>query len=176
MNFALTKTILLVEDDQNDVDFMQMAMAKAGLAPLLRVVTNGRQAIDYFKGLGEYADREKFPLPCLVLLDLKLPQVMGMDVLKWIREQPRFCTIVVLILSSSSQEADMVKCYQLGANAYLVKPSAPKKLFQLVETLKSFWFTLNQPTADAPAPPLTIPLESEVAEADLIARPAPAAR
>ena len=155
MDLTLTKVILLVEDDENDIEFMQMAMKKAGIGHLLRIASDGRQATDYLDGLGAFADRRKNPLPCLVLLDLKLPIMMGMDVLKWVRQQPRLTTMVVIILSSSSQEADMVKCYRLGANAYLVKPSEPKMLYDLVEMLKGFWFTLNQPTAEAADPSLT---------------------
>ena len=82
------KTILQVEDDPNDVFFLQHAMKKAGVANPVQVATDGQQAIDYLRGVGKFADRKKFPLPCLILLDLKLPHVMGLDVLKWIRQQP----------------------------------------------------------------------------------------
>ena len=79
-------TILQVEDDPNDVFFLQHAMKKMGVANPIQVASDGQQAIDYLQGAGKFADRERFPLPCLVLLDLKLPHVMGLDVLKWIRE------------------------------------------------------------------------------------------
>src|SRR5437868_2103044 len=80
----LMKTILQVEDDPNDVVFLKYALTKAGVANPLQVATDGQEAIDYLQGTGRFADREQFPLPCLILLDLKLPHVMGLDVLKWI--------------------------------------------------------------------------------------------
>src|SRR5688572_20815806 len=117
----MPRSILLVEDEENDVFFMQQAMKKAGVVNPVRVASDGQQAIDYFKGAGKFANREEFPLPCLVLLDLKLPYVMGLAVLKWIRQQPEI-TAIVLILSASKEEADITTAYHLGANGYLVKP------------------------------------------------------
>ena len=145
----MKKISLLAEDEQNDVLFMQAALKKAGMDRMLRLVTDGQQALDYMKGAGEFGDRRKFPLPCIVLLDLKLPRVMGMEVLRWIRQEPAFTTIIVIVLTSSSQEADMEKAYRLGANAYLVKPSNPKKLHELVSLIGRFWLNLNQPTSEA---------------------------
>ncbi len=144
----MTRTILLVEDEENDVFFMQQAMQKAGVANPIQVATDGQEAIDYFKGTGKFANREEFPLPCLVLLDLKLPHVMGLDVLKWIRKQP-LVTAVVVILSSSKEEADIATAYRLGANAYLVKPPDVSKLTDLVKSIKDFWLTQNT----SPPPP-----------------------
>jgi two-component system response regulator len=138
------KTILLVEDDDNDVFFFKMAMTKAGAGFPLQVATDGQQAIDYLRGAGKFANREAFPLPGLILLDLKLPLVMGLDVLKCIRQQRGLAPIVV-ILSSSEEESDVAAAYQLGANAYLVKPAEPSKLVDLVRSLSSFWLVQNTP-------------------------------
>jgi CheY-like chemotaxis protein len=138
----VTKTILLVEDEENDVFFMQQAMRKAGVANPIQVASNGQEAIDYFKGAGKFANREEFPLPCLVLLDLKLPNVMGLDVLKWIRQQPEV-TAIVVILSSSNEEADIATAYRLGANGYLVKPPDVSKLTEIAKSIKDFWLTQN---------------------------------
>ena len=102
----MARTVLLVEDEPNDVFFIQQAMKKAGVVNPIRVASDGQQAIDYFEGAGKFANREEFPLPCLVLLDLKLPYVMGLDVLKWIRQQPGL-PVVVVILSSSKEEEDI---------------------------------------------------------------------
>jgi len=99
-----------------------------------------------------FADRGIHPLPSLVFLDLKLPRVMGMDVLKWIRAQPAFATMVVIILTSSQLRSDITLAYQLGANSYLVKPSNPLDLSALVEAIKQYWLTFNQPTI----PPLSL--------------------
>jgi CheY-like chemotaxis protein len=152
----MPRTILLVEDEENDVFFMQEAMKKAGVLNPIRVASDGQQAIDYFKGAGKFANREEFPLPCLVLLDLKLPYVMGLDVLKWIRQQPGVPAVVV-ILSSSREEEDIATAYRLGANGYLVKPSDTSKLRDMAKSIKDFWLTQNIP------PPETLDLEKGLA-------------
>jgi CheY-like chemotaxis protein len=137
-------TILLVEDDVNDVFFMKRAMKLAGMPNPVQVAADGRQAIHYLGGTGEYSDRARFPLPCLVLLDLKLPHVMGLDVLKWVREQPEFKTLIVLILTSSKLAPDICKAYLLGANSYLSKPSSPDELPGMVSMINQYWLGLNQ--------------------------------
>ena len=136
------KTILQVEDDENDVFFFQRAMKKAGADNPIQVATDGRQAIDYLQGTGKFSDRELFPLPSLVLLDLKLPHVMGLEVLRWIRQQPG-PAIPVVILSASGEWADISAAYQLGANAVLMKPSEAGKLDEMVRSIKDFWLTQN---------------------------------
>src|SRR5208283_5372818 len=140
----LTTPILLVEDEENDVFFFKRAMEKEGVMNRLLVAKDGQAAIDYLQGEGPFANREKFPLPGLILLDLKLPFVMGLDVLKWIREQSK-STSIVLILSSSPDEEDVASAYRLGANAYLVKPAEPSQLAVIVRSIKSFWLTANTP-------------------------------
>lgn len=146
----ITQPILLVEDDENDVFFFRRAASKAGLINPVQVVRDGQAAIDYLQGVGKFAARAQFPLPCLVLLDLKLPFVMGLDVLKWIREQPGLAPIV-LILSSSREEADIATAYRLGAQGYLVKPADTDKLCATVKAVNDFWLTQNTPP---PCPPL----------------------
>ena len=136
------KSILHVEDDVNDVFLLQHAMKKVGVTQPLQVARDGRQAMDYLKGTGKFADREKFPLPCLVLLDLKLPYVMGLDVLTWIRQQPG-PPLVVVVLTASGQYEDIAAAYRLGANAYLVKPSEASRLEEIVRAVKDFWLTHN---------------------------------
>ena len=144
----MIKPILLVEDDENDLFFMQEAMRKAGVLNPIRVVSNGQEVIDYFKGTGKFANREEFPVPYLLLLDLKLPRVLGLDVLKWIRQQPGVAAVVI-IFSSSTEEADIAMAYRLGANAYLVKPSDVSQLASMAKSIKDFWLTQNTP---APGP------------------------
>jgi len=138
----MMKPILQVEDDPNDVVLLQHAMTKAAVANPIQVVTDGQQAIDYLKGAGKFADREKFPLPCLVLLDLKLPYVMGLNVLKWIRQQPGMALVVVM-LSASGEDADIAAAYRLGANAFLTKPSRASKLEEMAKAIKDFWLINN---------------------------------
>jgi CheY-like chemotaxis protein len=134
--------ILQVEDDPNDVFLLQHAMTKAGVANPIQVVSDGRQAIEYLNGTGKFADRAKFPLPCLVLLDLKLPYVMGLNVLKWIRQQPG-AALVVVMLTASGEDADIATAYRLGANAFLTKPSQASKFEAMARAIKDFWLTHN---------------------------------
>jgi DNA-binding response OmpR family regulator len=134
--------ILVVEDDENDVFFLQNAIKAAGIQIPVHVARDGRQALDYLGGVAACADREQFPLPSLILLDLKLPQLMGLDVLRWIRARPEL-SMPVIILSASKNEADIEAAYRLGANAYLVKPNAVGRLLEMVRAIKDFWLTHN---------------------------------
>jgi two-component system response regulator len=136
------KTILQVDDDPNDVFFLQKAMKKMGVMNPVQVATDGQQAIDYVQGVGKFADRAKFPFPSLVLLDVKLPYVNGLEVLRLIRHECRRLLPVVM-LSASAQEADIVTAYRLGANAFLCKPSEARKFEEMVKAIKDFWLTCN---------------------------------
>jgi DNA-binding NarL/FixJ family response regulator len=136
------KTILQVDDDPNDVYLLQHAMKKVGVANPVQVVSDGQQAIDYLQGAGKFCDREKFPVPCLLLMDLKLPHVMGLDVLRWIRTQPR-TPLMVIMLTASAEDSDIAEAYRLGANAFLTKPSEASKLEDMVRAIKAFWLTHN---------------------------------
>jgi CheY-like chemotaxis protein len=136
------KTILQVEDDPNDVFFFQKAMRKVGVMNPVHVASDGQEAIDYLQGNGKFFDRSLFPFPCLVLLDLKLPYVMGLDVLRWIREQP-WTNLPVIMFSASAEEADIAASYRLGANAFLSKPSEARQLDDIVKAIKDFWLTHN---------------------------------
>jgi CheY-like chemotaxis protein len=142
-------TILQVEDDPNDVFLLQHAMKKAGVTNPIKVVSDGQQAIDYLQGTGPFADREKFPAPFLVLLDLKLPRVMGLDVLKWIRRQAGTRKIVV-VLSASDQPTDISQAYELGANGFLVKPAEARKMEETARAIKDYWLTQNLPPRSGP--------------------------
>jgi CheY-like chemotaxis protein len=157
----VNEPILLVEDDENDIFFMERGMKEAGITRRLQVVMDGQEAIDYLGGTGEYSDRDRFPLPCLVMLDLKLPRVMGLEVLKWIRRQPELETLIVIIMSSSKLAPDIAMAYRLGANSYLVKCSGDN-LSQMLVRVRQYWLELNQaPTpclkpADLPQKRITI--------------------
>jgi CheY-like chemotaxis protein len=136
----MKKTILIVEDTEDDVFFLKRALRDSDIHHPLSVVVDGQQALDYLQGNGIYADREKYPLPFLILLDLKLPYIMGLDVLKWIRQQHVHSTILVVVLTSSQQNRDMDETYRLGGNAYLVKPPTRVKLMEMMESLRDRWF------------------------------------
>lgn len=133
------KTILVVEDTEDDVFFLKRALKSARISNPIHVVVDGQQALDYLSGAGPYADREKYPLPALILLDLKLPYVMGLDVLKWIRAQPEFDKTIVAVLTSSQQDNDITETTRLGGNFYFVKPPSPEKLSDLVLRLAEVW-------------------------------------
>lgn len=137
-------TILVVEDERNDVFFLEYAFQTAGITNPLRVAEDGQQAIDYLAGAGKYANRIKYPLPCLILLDLKLPVKSGFDVLRWIQQQPALKAISVLVLSSSRERIDVNTAYQLGARSYLVKPHSINERLQLARAIKHYWLELNE--------------------------------
>ena len=143
--------ILLIEDDQNDVFFIQYAFEAATITNPLQVVVDGQQAIDYLAGAGRFTDRARFPFPSLVLLDLKLPVKMGMEVLKWIHQQPSMRNLLVLILTSSSNIEDIDEAYRLGARSYLVKPLSVEKRLAMARLIKDYWLDLNQ----FPSPPMS---------------------
>jgi CheY-like chemotaxis protein len=138
--------VLYAEDEDNDVFLMQRAFAKAGVSNPLQVVIDGAAAIRYLSGAGEFEDRKRFPTPCLVLLDLNLPRRSGLDVVKWMREQPRFRSLPVVFLTSSSQTRDIRSAYTLGANGYLVKPASSEKLIELITTLRDACLVPNART------------------------------
>lgn len=142
MNHA--PTILLVEDDPNDVLLLKRALEKAEINMKIAVTNNGEQAIMYLSGEGEYTDREKHPYPLFILLDLKLPLRSGFEVLAWIRETPSTRRLPVIVLTSSKQPADVNKAYELGANSYLVKPVSYSDLVDLAKLLRTYWLTINQ--------------------------------
>lgn len=134
-----TRIVLYVEDEKFDRLFMQMAFQELGLGQTLRMVTSGPEALDYLGGQGKYADRAQHPLPSLVLLDLNLPAISGFEVLQWVRTQPNFQSLPVVMFSSSPQPADKLKALQLGANAYLEKPNSGLKFVEVVKELRKHW-------------------------------------
>lgn len=129
-------TILLVEDNEDDAFFMSQALKDAKIRNPLQHVEDGRLAIDYLAGNGAFADRGKFPLPASVFLDLKLPHKDGFEVLQWIRAQPQFAKLIVIVLTSSNEPVDIKRAYQLGANSFAVKPPTPTQLLELNQAFK----------------------------------------
>lgn len=135
----MSKTILVVEDTEDDVFFLKRALTAAEISNPVQVVMDGQQALDYMAGKDVFADREKHPLPFLILLDLKLPYVMGLEVLQWIRERPQFKSILIAILTSSQADTDIAATTRLGGDFYLVKPATKQKLAELVKSLAVQW-------------------------------------
>lgn len=146
-------TILLVEDDQNDVFFLKNAFQEAGIDNPVQVAGDGQQAIDYLCGVGAYSDRKRFPFPRLVLLDLKLPVKMGLDVLRWLQDQPQLQNLLVLVLTSSSNLRDVDEAYRLGVRAFLVKPVSTDERIKLARAIKQFWLELNESPSLGPSGP-----------------------
>ena len=140
--------ILLVEDDPNDVWLVKHAFQSANISNPLRIVNDGQEAIDYLKGNGAYSDRSAFPLPKLVLLDLKMPRLNGFDVIGWMRRHYPWKLTPIIILSSSALPQDVNRAYELGANAYMVKPADYRALERLFRTIADFWNAGETPTTE----------------------------
>jgi CheY-like chemotaxis protein len=138
------RAILLVEDNEDDVFLMKRALKGARVVNPLFVVEDGREAVDYLGGAGKFADRESYPLPAVVFLDLKLPFISGHEVLAWIRRQNNLESVVVIVLTSSNEASDLSRSYALGANSYLVKPPTPEQLEELAKAFKWYWLEYNQ--------------------------------
>lgn len=138
------QVILIVEDDANDVLLLHRAFQKANIVVPLQTVSHGDDAVAYLAGEGVYANRERYPPPILVLLDLKLPRRSGLEVLEWIRGKGGLRRLPVVVLTSSRETDDINTAYDLGANSYLVKPVGFEKLLELVRSLEMYWLTLNQ--------------------------------
>ena len=141
----MNETLLIVEDEDNDVFFLKDALRKAGIGNPIQVVPDGRIALDYLDGVGRFANREAYPLPSVVFLDLKLPQINGLAVLEWIRGQISLPPMVVVVLTASTLDEDIERAYRLGANSYVVKPSSRDKLIAIVKDFSNWWLKHNEP-------------------------------
>ena len=134
--------VLIVDDSEYDALLMRTVFERAWFTQPLRFARDGEEAIAYLRGDGVYRDRKQFPLPTVMLLDLNMPRKNGFEVLAWIREQPTLKRLRVYILSASSRPEDIERACDLGANAYLVKPSNLDGLLQLAKCLLA-WLKLN---------------------------------
>ena len=141
--------ILVVEDDQADILLLRRAFRKARIANALIDVGNGQAAIQYLSGDGMYADRVRYPMPFLILLDLRLPKLSGFEVLEWIRDQPELAELIVVVLTASDHVADETKAHELGANSYLIKPGNFDALVELVQGINGRWLMLPHPNQDS---------------------------
>lgn len=144
-----TTPILLVEDSEDNVFLVRHALHKAGVTTPLEVVTSGEQALEYLAGTNGYSDWNQFPLPALVLLDLKMPGMSGFDVLKWIRQRPGLKALRVAMLTSSDMPSEIKLAHDLGANIFLTKPVELERLIQIMKTLHDHWLKQAQSPAVA---------------------------
>jgi CheY-like chemotaxis protein len=135
--------ILLVEDNRMDVELTLDAFKEARLDNTVHVARNGQEALDYLFGRGEYADRDEYPVPDLILLDLKMPGLGGHEVLRRIKRTPVLKRIPVIVLTSSREEGDRALSYDRGANSYLVKPVSFEGFLDVVREIGSYWLSLN---------------------------------
>ena len=135
--------ILLVEDDDSDILLLRRAFRNAHIANPLIEVRDGQAAIQYLSGEGDYADRTRYPIPFLILLDLRLPKLSGFEVIAWMREQPQLAHLIVVVLTASDHVPDVTKARDLGANSYLVKPGNFEELVQMVKRIKGRWLLLD---------------------------------
>jgi CheY-like chemotaxis protein len=135
--------ILLAEDDPNDVDLTLEALDQYNLANQVDVVHDGEEALDYLYCRGKYRSREKGD-PVVILLDLKMPKIDGLEVLRQIKSDPELKVIPVVVLTSSSMESDLVQSYDLGTNAFVVKPVAFHDFIEAVKKIGAFWVLLNE--------------------------------
>jgi CheY-like chemotaxis protein len=137
--------ILLVEDNPNDVELTLRALKKRNLANKVHVVKDGAEALEFIFGTGTYAERDINQIPKVILLDLKLPKVDGLEVLRKVKSDERTKVIPVVVLTSSKEESDLVESYRLGANSYITKPVDFDKFAQTVSEMGLYWLLVNQP-------------------------------
>ncbi|MEG4535315.1 response regulator [Microcoleus sp. D2_18a_D3] len=140
-----TQTILLVEDNPVDILLMQRAFRHENFANTsLQIVRDGDAAVFYLNGDGEYGDRDRYPLPAIILLDLKLPRRSGHEVLVWLRQQPELKRLPVVMLTSSRQTLDVKRAYDLGVNSYLVKPVGFASLLEMMQSFSEYWLNYSE--------------------------------
>lgn len=135
--------ILYVEDDDSDVFLLKRSFDDAGISNPLPVAVSGQEAIDYLSGSGRFADRFCFPLPCLIILDWKIPGVNGLEVVQWRRCQTRIPPIPVILFSSSTMEHDVERAYRAGANSFVVKPAGIKERMAFAHAIKDYWLRFH---------------------------------
>lgn len=144
MNDSHAVEILLVEDNLNDVELALRALKTSRISNRVVVVSDGAEALDYLFGAGKHAQRDTSQPPRLVLLDLKLPKVDGLEVLAKIKADPATRGIPVVMLTTSHEERDIVECYRLGVNSYIVKPVDFEQFTKAVQQLGLYWLLLNE--------------------------------
>jgi CheY-like chemotaxis protein len=139
------KPVLYAEDDENDVFLMQRAFGKLQIRNPLRIVVDGKLAVAYLAGTTPYENRVEHPLPCLLLMDLSMPGKHGLEVLKWLKNEPPLAKLPVVVLTSSNQESDIHRAYLLGADGFIIKPGDPAALMRIVQALQEYWLADERP-------------------------------
>jgi CheY-like chemotaxis protein len=137
--------ILIVEDLDEDILLLQMALKRSGVQGQINIVRNGEEAIDYLRGAPPYDDRDKYPFPFIIYTDLKMPKVDGFGLLKWIKSHSDCSVIPIIIFTASDINSDIKKAFELGANAYLVKPTGLNELADILRKSMQFWAVSQKP-------------------------------
>lgn len=135
---------LIVEDNSDDALLLRLAFNKARIINPVHVVTSGEEAVSYLNGTGKYQNRVEFPLPQLVLLDLNMPGMGGLELLRWIRQDPDLCKLRVIVLSGSDAMRDVSEAYAAGANSYLVKPGDFERFVEVSKALSGYWVWVDK--------------------------------
>lgn len=144
--------ILLADDSDDDVFLIRRTLQAANILNPLRVVHDGEQVLAYFKGQPPYDDRQAFPLPDLLLLDLKMPRLDGFEVLSWLRQQPEWRKLPVVVLTSSTDVRDANAAFSLGANSFLIKPMDFMRFAEFAQAMAGSWLWLSQAPGNTPSP------------------------
>jgi CheY-like chemotaxis protein len=136
------QTILLVDDSDDDLSLLKHACRAAHFQASLQTVSNGEEAMAYLEGKGAFADREKYPLPLVMILDLNMPKMGGLSLLEWVRSQPKFRRLMIITLTASTRPEDVERAFDLGTNSYLVKPTTLAGLVAMICSLRD-WLDYN---------------------------------
>ena len=135
----------MADDSEADLFFVQRALEQSGVGDFFKGVEDGQEAIEYLQCKGRFDDREKYPFPNVLLLDIKMPRLGGFDVLKWLQAHPECKVIPTIVFSSSKHEQDVHQAYVLGANAYIEKPTSTTDLVEVIQTMYKFWSCCETP-------------------------------
>jgi CheY-like chemotaxis protein len=143
--------ILAAEDDPNDLELLRHVVGENGVEVNFQSADDGEQLIDYLRGEGKFSDRDRHPVPDIVVLDLKMPRMNGFEVLQWLRQEPGLARIPAVVLSGSGLESDIEEAYRLGANTYFTKPGQLAELRKIIGSLIDYWRRSQRPIISSPS-------------------------
>ncbi|MEY2427672.1 MAG: hypothetical protein QOJ40_557 [Verrucomicrobiota bacterium] len=137
---------LVAEDNPNDLELLMHSVRNSGLRVDIKVATDGEETIDYLLGKGKFADRAAYPFPDVIVLDLKMPRIDGLQVLRWLRQHPQFADLPTIMLSGSGLEKDVQEAYKLGVSTYFTKPYDLEQLREVVKVMIDYWSRSERPS------------------------------
>src|SRR5687767_4767420 len=142
-------TVVIAEDNDDDITLRERALEAIACRHEVRIVRNGQELLEYLQGKGQYEDRDKFPFPEVLLIDLNMPRVSGMEVLQWLKTHPECSVLPTIVFSSSNMDSDIKRAYALGASAYFVKPIGFNELMGILRSTFEFWGKCVKPPLPA---------------------------